>query len=37
MRVIIQDDYDKCSVWAANHIAKRINDFNPTAKKPLMK
>ena len=30
MRVIIQDDYDKCSVWAANHIAKRINEFAPT-------
>ena len=36
MRVIIQEDYDKCSVWAANHIAKRINDFNPTAKKPFV-
>ena len=36
MRVIIQDDYDKCSVWAANHIAKRINDFNPTSKKPFV-
>ncbi|MCR5699591.1 MAG: glucosamine-6-phosphate deaminase [Treponemataceae bacterium] len=36
MRVIIQDDYEKCSIWAANHIAKRINDFAPTAKKPFV-
>lgn len=36
MRVIIQDDYDKCSVWAANHIAKRINDFAPTKESPFV-
>ena len=36
MRLIIQNDYDKCSVWAANHIAKRINDFAPTAEKPFV-
>lgn len=36
MRLIIQNDYDACSVWAANHIAKRINDFAPTAKKPFV-
>lgn len=36
MRVIIRPDYEKCSVWAANHIAKRINDFKPTEKKPFV-
>ena len=36
MRLIIQNDYDKCSVWAANHIAKRINDFAPTPEKPFV-
>ncbi len=36
MRVIIRDDYDGCTVWAANHIARRINDAKPTAKKPFI-
>ncbi|MFI3258374.1 MAG: glucosamine-6-phosphate deaminase, partial [Spirochaetales bacterium] len=36
MRVIIQNNYDECSQWAANHIAQRINDFAPTAKKPFV-
>ena len=36
MRVIVRPDYDKCSVWAANHIARRINDFAPTADKPFV-
>lgn len=36
MRVIVRPDYDSCSVWAANHIAKRINDAAPTAKKPFV-
>lgn len=36
MRVIVRPDYNECSFWAANHIAKRINDFNPTAKKPFV-
>ncbi len=36
MRLIIQNDYDACSLWAANHIAKRINDFTPTAKNPFV-
>lgn len=35
MRLIIQNNYDECVVWAANHIARRINDFAPTAKKPF--
>ena len=36
MRVIIRDDYEDCAVWAANHIARRINDAKPTAKKPFI-
>ncbi|MBR7029867.1 MAG: glucosamine-6-phosphate deaminase [Prevotella sp.] len=30
MRVIIQSDYQKMSQWAAHHVIKRINEFNPT-------
>jgi len=36
MRVIIQPNYDKVSKWTAGHIAKAINDFKPTAKKPFV-
>lgn len=36
MRVIIEPDYDKMSLWAANHIVKRINEFNPTKNKPFV-
>ncbi len=36
MRVIIRDNYGDCSVWAANHIARRINEAKPTAKKPFI-
>ncbi|MDD6486727.1 MAG: glucosamine-6-phosphate deaminase [Spirochaetales bacterium] len=36
MRVIIRDDYEGCADWAANHIARRINDAKPTAKKPFI-
>ncbi len=36
MRVIVRPDYDACSVWAANHIAKRIIDAAPTAEKPFV-
>ena len=32
MRLIIQSDYDMVSKWAANYVAKRIREFNPTAK-----
>lgn len=35
MRVIIEPDYDKMSKWAANYVAKRINEYNPTAEKPF--
>ena len=36
MRVIIRNDYNQCSEWAANHIARAIADFAPTAKKPFV-
>ena len=36
MRVIIRPDYDKCSVWAANYIAYKINGFRPTAERPFV-
>lgn len=36
MRVIIQPDYDACSIWTANHIARRINEASPSAKKPFV-
>jgi glucosamine-6-phosphate deaminase len=36
MRIIIQPDYDRVSKWTANHVAKRINEFKPSAKKPFI-
>ena len=36
MRLIIQPDYDACSVWAADYICKKITDFAPTASKPFV-
>lgn len=36
MRLIIKDNYDECSVWAANYVAYRIKYFRPTAKKPFV-
>jgi glucosamine-6-phosphate deaminase len=36
MRIIIEPDYDRVSKWAANYVAKRINEFNPTLKKPFV-
>ncbi len=36
MRIIIQDSYEAVSKWAAYYIAKRIDEFNPTAKKPFV-
>ncbi|MCR5071412.1 MAG: glucosamine-6-phosphate deaminase [Bacteroidales bacterium] len=35
MRVIIEPDYDKMSKWAANYVAKRIIEANPTPEKPF--
>lgn len=36
MRVIIKNNYDEMSKWAAQHIVERINSFNPTPKKPFV-
>ncbi len=36
MRVIIKNDYDACSKWAADHIAETINNFGPTEEKPFV-
>ena len=36
MRVIIEQNYDKMSRWAANHIVETIKAFKPTAKKPFI-
>lgn len=36
MRVIIQPNYMKVSKWAAFHIAGKINESKPTAKKPFV-
>ncbi len=36
MRVIIQNDYDRLSKWAARHIAKTIRDFGPTPERPFI-
>lgn len=36
MRLIIKDDYNACADWAANYIAKKIKDANPTEEKPFV-
>jgi len=36
MRVIIQEDYGKVSKWAAAYVARSINRFKPSAKKPFV-
>ncbi len=36
MRLIIQETYSGVSQWAASYIAKKINDFNPTAENPFV-
>jgi glucosamine-6-phosphate deaminase len=36
MRLIIQQDYQKASKWAANYVAAKINQANPTAAKPFV-
>ena len=35
MRVIIEPDYDRMSKWAADYVAKRIIEANPTPEKPF--
>lgn len=36
MRLIIENDYEKLSEWAANHVIERINAFNPTSEHPFV-
>lgn len=36
MRLIIQPDYDRMSLWAAEYVAKRIADAAPTADRPFV-
>jgi len=35
MRVIIEPNYDKMSKWAADYVANRIKEANPTPEKPF--
>ena len=35
MRLIIEPDYERMSKWAANYVAKCINEAKPTADKPF--
>ena len=36
MRLIIEENYDKLSQWAANYVASRINEANPTPERPFV-
>ena len=36
MRLVIKNDYDAMSQWAANYVASRINAANPTPEKPFV-
>ena len=36
MRVVILDDYSLVSRWAANYVAEKINQKNPTAANPFV-
>lgn len=36
MRVIIQNDYESMSKWAAEHVIEKINKFHPTAERPFV-
>lgn len=36
MRLIIQPDYDRLSMWTAHYIARSINDFAPTPDRPYV-
>lgn len=36
MRVIIEQNYDQLSLWAANYVINKINAANPTAEKPFV-
>jgi glucosamine-6-phosphate deaminase len=36
MRIVIQPDYERVSLWTAAYVAKRVRDFAPTARKPFV-
>ena len=36
MRVIIQENYKLVGAWSAAYVARKINDFKPTAKTPFV-
>ena len=36
MRVIIEHDYQSLSAWAANYVAQRINQFQPSSERPFV-
>lgn len=36
MRLIIHENYEQISAWVAAYVAKRINDFAPTADRPFV-
>ncbi len=36
MKIIIRKTYDELSLWVANYIVERINNFKPTAEKPFV-
>ena len=36
MRIIIKNNYETCSAWAAIYIADKINHFKPTKDKPFV-
>jgi glucosamine-6-phosphate deaminase len=36
MRLIIEANYELVSKWAANHVAKRIKEFDPSESKPFI-
>lgn len=36
MQLIIKNDYDAMSAWAADYVAQRINEANPTPEKPFV-
>ena len=36
MRVIIEPNYELASQWAANYVARKINDFGPDESKPFV-
>ncbi len=36
MKLIIHNNYNEISQWTANHIATRINEFQPTLEKPFV-